>query len=181
LNPEVIAAWGEILRRAPAAHLLLKNGLLQRATVVDYIRKAFVAQGVGAERLHFSGRSSHFDFLGAYGEVDVALDPFPYNGGTTTSEALWQGVPVICFDGDRWAARQGVSLLRAAGLEEFVAADLEGYVEKAVGWANEAGSWGRLGALRAGMRGQLLGAAVCDTVGFARNMEALYLGFVGEG
>ena len=111
----------------------------------------------------------------------MALDPFPYNGGTTTSEAPWQGVPVICFDGDRWAARQGVSLLRAAGLEEFVAADLEGYVEKAVGWANEAGSWGRLAALRAGMRGQLLGSAVCDTVGFARNMEALYLGFVGEG
>ena len=129
LNPGVIAAWGEILRRAPTAHLLLKNGLLQRTTVVDYIRKAFVAQGVAGERLHFSGRSSHFDFLEAYGEVDVALDPFPYNGGTTTSEALWQGVPVICFDGDRWAARQGVSLLRAAGLEEFAAADLGGYVD----------------------------------------------------
>ena len=63
LNPGVIAAWGEILRRAPSARLLLKNGLLQRTTVVEYIRTAFLAQGVGAERLHFSGRSSHFDFF----------------------------------------------------------------------------------------------------------------------
>ncbi len=178
LNPGVIAAWAEILRRAPSARLLLKNGLLQRTTVVDYIRKAFVAHGVGAERVQFSGRSSHFDFLGAYGEVDVALDPFPYNGGTTTSEALWQGVPVICFEGDRWAARQGVSLLRAAGLEEYAAGDLRGYVEKAVGLAGDPGN---LGALRAGMRERLLDSAVCDTAGFAREMEGLYLGFLGEG
>ncbi len=178
LNPGVIAAWGEILRRAPSARLFLKNGLLQRTTVVDYIRKAFVAQRVAAERLHFSGQSSHFDFLGAYGEVDVGLDPFPYNGGTTTSEALWQGVPVICFEGDRWAARQGVSLLRAAGLEEFAAVDLRGYVERAVGLADCAGD---LGALRAGMRRRLLGSSVCDTVGFAREMEGLYLRFQGEG
>ena len=154
--------------------------MLQRTTVVDYIRTAFVAQGVAGGRLHFSGRSSHFDFLEAYGEVDVALDPFPYNGGTTTSEALWQGVPVICFDGDRWAARQGVSLLRAAGLEEFAAADLGGYVEKAVGWAKEGERWAGLAALREGMRGRLLGSAVCDTAGFARNMEGLYLRFLAE-
>ena len=169
-------AWATFV--ALSARLLSKNGLPQRTTVVDYIRKALVAQGVAAERVHFSGRSSHFDFLGAYGEVDVALDPFPYNGGTTTSEALWQGVPVICFEGDRWAARQGVSLLRAAGLEEFAAVDLRGYVEKAVGLADCAGD---LGALRAGMRGRLLGSAVCDTAGFAREMEGLYMGFLGEG
>lgn len=178
LNPGVIAAWGEILRRAPSARLFLKNGLLQRTTVMDYIRKAFVAQGVAAERLQFSGRSSHFDFLAAYGEVDVALDPFPYNGGTTTSEALWLGVPVICFDGDRWASRQGVSLLRAAGLEEFAAGDLRGYVEKAVELAGDPGD---LGELRAGMRERLLESAVCDTAGFAREMEELYLGFLREG
>lgn len=155
--------------------------LLQRTTVVDYIPKFFVGQGGSGERRHCSGRSSHFDFLEAYGEMDVALDPFPYNGGTTTSEALWQGVPVICFDGDRWAARQGVSLLRAAGLEEFAAANLGGYLEMAVGWANEAVKWGGLAALREGMRGRLLGSAVCDTVGFARNLEGLYLRFLGEG
>jgi len=74
LKPGVIAAWGEILRPAPGADLLL---LPQRTTKVDYIREAFVAQGAAAERLHFSGRSSHFDFLGVYGEVDVVLDPFP--------------------------------------------------------------------------------------------------------
>ena len=82
------------------------------------------------------------------------------------------------FDGDRWASRQGASLLRAAGLEEFAAADLRGYVEKAVGLA---GDPGKLGALRAGMRERLLGSAVCDTAGFAREMEGLYLRFVGEG
>jgi len=85
------------------------------------------------------------------------------------------------LDGDWWSARQGVSLLWAAGFEEFTTLDSGGYVEKAVGLANDAGRSGRLGALRERMQGHLLESAVCETVEFARNMDALYVRFVGPG
>lgn len=168
LTPEVLAAWAEILRRAPSARLMLKNGLFQRPRNQDTVLEVL------KERVAMEGRSPHFEYLAAYAEVDIALDPFPYNGGTTTTEALWQGVPVVCFDGDRWAARQGVSLLRTAGLEEFTAPDLRGYIELAVALANDPGTPVRLAELRAGMRERLRGSAVCDTAGFARAMEELY-------
>jgi predicted O-linked N-acetylglucosamine transferase (SPINDLY family) len=136
---------------------------------------------VELSRVRFEGRSPHYEFLAAYGGVDIALDPFPYNGGTTTTEAIWQGVPVVCFDGDRWAARQGASLLRTAGLGEFVAEDAAGYVELAVRLANDPETPGRLAELRRGMRARLKGSAVCDTARFAREMEELYLRFAGQG
>ena len=106
--------------------------------------------------------------------MDVALDTFPYSGGTTTTEGLWQGVPVITFSGDRWAARTTESLLRAAGLAEFVAADLKGYISMAVSMAQDAGTPARLAELRRNLRDRLRASAACDTVGLARNLEHIY-------
>jgi predicted O-linked N-acetylglucosamine transferase (SPINDLY family) len=106
--------------------------------------------------------------------VDVALDTFPYNGGTTTTESIWQGVPVIAFAGDRWASRTSASILRAGGLGDFVADDLKEYVALAVRLANSPEERPRLAALRANMREQLLASSVCDTRRFAREMEDIY-------
>jgi predicted O-linked N-acetylglucosamine transferase (SPINDLY family) len=171
LNPAVLAAWAEILRRAPHSRLVLKNSLLHRPSVRQHLLDAFEAHGIAPDRLSCSGRAPHYDFLAAYADVDVALDPFPYNGGTTTMEALWQGVPVLCFDGDRWAARQGVSLLRNAGLPQFAAPDLPTYIHTAVALAQDPEP---LAALRSNLRHHLQNAPVCNSAAFARHMESLY-------
>jgi protein O-GlcNAc transferase len=172
LNPAVLAAWAEILRRAPHSRLVLKNSLLHRPSVHQHLLAAFQSHGIAPDRISCSGRAPHYDFLAAYADVDVALDPFPYNGGTTTMEALWQGVPVLCFDGDRWAARQGVSLLRNAGLPQFAAPNLPAYIDAAVALAEDPMP---LATLRPNLRHHLQQASVCNSAAFARAMEDLYL------
>ena len=105
-----------------------------------------------ADRLVLEGPADHYEFLGRYAAVDVALDTFPYNGGTTTAEALWQGVPVLTFQGDRWVSRTSASLLLEAGLPEFVAPDLESYVARAIELAWQPDAPARLSELRRGLR-----------------------------
>ena len=103
LTDEVIAAWAKILRQAPEAKLFVKNGDLGDATNRAALEERFARWEIAPERLLLDGPAPHQEFLAAYGRVDIALDTFPYNGGTTTMEALWQGVPVLSFNGDRWA------------------------------------------------------------------------------
>lgn len=174
ITDEVLAAWAEILRRCPAARLLLKNADLGVASHQQYLRDKLAALGVAAERLAFSGPERHYDFLDAYRRVDVALDTFPYNGGTTTTEAIWQGVPVVAFDGDRWASRTSATILREAGLADWVADDLDGYVRAAEAWGDAPQAAPRLAELRAAMRENVRRAPVCNTAAFSRSMEELY-------
>jgi predicted O-linked N-acetylglucosamine transferase (SPINDLY family) len=88
---------------------------------------------------------------------------------------LWQGVPVLTFNGDRWAARTSRSLLLAAGFPEWVADDRAGYVARAIEFANDPQSPERLAALRFGMRGRLSASPACDCVGLCRALEEIYL------
>lgn len=174
LTGEVLAAFAEILRRAPNARIVLKNADLGVASHRDFVREKLARLGVAGERVALSGPDAHYAFLDAYRDVDVALDTFPYNGGTTTTEAIWQGVPVAAFDGDRWASRTSATILREAGLGDWVAADLPGFVESAVAWGDAARVAGQLADLRRSMRARLRASSVCDTHGFARAMEGLY-------
>ncbi len=132
ITPPVVNAWSRILRRSPGARLLLKNSTLGSEVNREFLWRRFEECGVARQRIIMEGPAEHFDYLAAYRRIDVALDTFPYNGGTTTSEAIWQGVPVLAFRGDRWAARQSASILRAAELREFVAEDVDDYVERGV-------------------------------------------------
>jgi predicted O-linked N-acetylglucosamine transferase (SPINDLY family) len=174
ITPEVVAAWSAILRQAPRSTLLLRNAGLETEGMREFVRARFEAEGIGADRLDLEGPAEHDEFLRTYGRIDVALDPFPYNGGTTTTEALWQGVPVVSFRGDRWAARTSASLELAAGLGEFVAADREGYVALAVELARNPEIPGRLAELRRNMRDRLRQSAACDAAGLARHLERIY-------
>jgi protein O-GlcNAc transferase len=183
MTPPVIEAWAQILTRAPRATLLLKNAALAHDENREHLSQRFQQCGVTADRVMFEGPAEHHDFLGAYSRIDVALDTFPYNGGTTTSEALWQGVPVLTFHGDRWASRTSASILVAAGLETLVARDVDDYVERGVRLATDPDTPQHLAAQRREMRARLLASRLCDTAGFARAMEEIYrqLGQVNGG
>ena len=175
ITPNVVEAWSRILRECPGTRLLLKSVALGQPEAREFVRGMFARSAVPADRLLLEGPADHYDFLGRYSDVDLALDTFPYNGGTTTTEALWQGVPVLTFSGDRWASRTSASLLREAGLPEFVASDQEGYVAHAIALAHATDTPSRLDQLRRGMRDRLRAAPVCDTIRFARDMEEEYL------
>jgi protein O-GlcNAc transferase len=179
LTDAVVAAWARILRGAPTAALFIKNGALDDSSTRTDLLDRLARHGVRASRVTLEGRAEHFEFLRAYDRIDIALDTFPYNGGTTTTEALWQGVPVLAFDGDRWAARTSRSLLLAAGLQDWVMPDLESYVQHAIALAADPATPARLAILRAEMRDRLRATAACDCAGMCRAMEAFYESVAG--
>jgi protein O-GlcNAc transferase len=174
ITNEVVAAWSRILRQSPTSLLALKNQVLGSPASREFVHRLFERNGIARERVRLEGPADHFQFLRMYDEIDLALDTFPYNGGTTTTEAIWQGVPVLSFWGDRWVSRTSASILRAADLGEFVVRDLEEYVSFASQLAGSPNTWERLARLRRGMRSQLLNSPVCDTHTFAREMEQIY-------
>jgi predicted O-linked N-acetylglucosamine transferase (SPINDLY family) len=174
LTDNVVAAFARILLGAPAARLFIKNGALSDPSTRADLSRRLREAGIAASRFTLSGRSEHYDFLEAYGLVDIALDTFPYNGGTTTTEALWQGVPVLSFDGDRWASRTSKSLLHAAGLADWVMADEAAFIARAIDLANDPATPAMLAELRHAMRARLAASAVCDAAGLCRALEEFY-------
>ena len=114
---------------------------------------------------------SQGNHLALYGRIDIALDTFPYNGATTTCEAMWMGVPVVTLAGESHAGRVGVSLLHRVGLDDLVASDLDGYVDAAAGLA---GDHERLGELRSALRARMRRSSLCDAQTFTRELEAAY-------
>ena len=169
LNPAVLESWAAILARVPGAQLLIKFRHLEGGGAAAHLRAAAAAAGIAAERLVLEGASPHPEALAAYARVDIALDPFPFNGGTTTCEALWMGVPVISFPGATMAGRMGASFIAAAGLPELVARDRAGMVDVAVALASELD---RLAALRAGLRARMAASPLCDGPRFMAGFEA---------
>jgi protein O-GlcNAc transferase len=168
ITPRAIAAWAQILRESPRSLLVLRGSALKSEGARRYIAEAF---GPLAERVRLYGPANHYEFLETYNQIDIALDTFPYNGGTTTTEAIWQGVPVVSFWGDRWVSRTSASILRAGNLGRFVNRDLDGYIAQAIALAN---SPDELLGLRRNMRAGLRASPVCDGETFARNMERIY-------
>ena len=174
ITDAAIAAWAAILRAAPHSTLLLRNARLDEASNREVLCRRFAALGIPPERLRLAGRAEHFAFLETYAQIDIALDTFPYNGGTTTMEALWQGVPVLCFNGDRWASRTSRSLVRAAGLEDWVMPTREAYVARAIALATAPETPRHLAVLRHNMRARLLASPACDGVALCHEMEDIY-------
>jgi predicted O-linked N-acetylglucosamine transferase (SPINDLY family) len=175
LDDALVAAWARILAAAPASRLFLKNATLEDASSRGHLRARLEQAGIAQDRVELSGRDDHFDFLAAYGQIDIALDTFPYNGGTTTCEALWQGVPVLAIAGDRWVNRVSASILKASDLGDWVTPDVDAFVRRAADLANDPETPGRLAALRSGMRDRLRRAPICDGEALTRSLEAIYV------
>jgi protein O-GlcNAc transferase len=174
ITPRVIDAFAQILRSAPSARLLLKSSFLHDSGNRAAVLEKFSRKGISPERLLLEGPEEHYKFLKAYSRVDLALDTFPYNGGTTTMEALWQGVPVLAFRGDRWVGRISQSLLCAAGLLDWVEPSRAGYIRRAINLAQASGTTRALADLRTRMRENLSRSAACDSANLCRQLEEHY-------
>jgi predicted O-linked N-acetylglucosamine transferase (SPINDLY family) len=171
IGPATVAAWAAILKRVPEAWLFLKAKPLADEGTRRRLAGRFAEHGIDPDRLVMTGWIVDGNHLAVYKRIDVGLDTFPYNGTTTTCEALWMGVSVVTLAGDRHAARVGASLLTRAGLDDLIAQSPEVYVERAVALA---GDPARLGALRAGLRDTVARSALSDAQGFTRTLEAAY-------
>ncbi len=178
LSDPFFGAAAQLLAAVPHSRLLLKAKSLGIASVAQRVKERFTALGIDSSRLVLLGwEATAADHLAIYKRVDIALDSFPYNGTTTTCEAMWMGAPVVTLQGDRHAGRVGASLLGSVGLTELVAQDVDEYVRIA---ARLAGDLPRLAALRAGMRQRMRASALLDEQGFMRELEEAYLGMWRE-
>lgn len=169
IHDGVIDLWARILRETPGSRLFLKTQALAMPSVQARVRDAFAAHGIAPERLRLEPAAPRGELLKAYGEVDIALDPFPYTGGTTTAEALWMGVPVVTLRGERLLARIAASIVTASGHAQWVADSHETYAATVHQLAADLPA---LAAARAALRGQVEASALCDAPRFTRHFEA---------
>lgn len=170
LTPDVVDAWAGVLSDVPGARLLLKSQALGDAAVIADVQARFAAQGITSDRLELvAWTASRAEHLALYRRVDVGLDTFPYNGTTTTCEAMWMGVPVVTLAGGRHAARVGAALLTRVGLSDLIARDVVAYRRIAVALAMDTG---RRTELRAGLRERMRRSPLGDPAGLAAAVEA---------
>jgi protein O-GlcNAc transferase len=170
ISGSTLRLWGELLAAMPEARLVLKSSGMEP----ERHRAQFAAAGLPMDRIELLPMAPDIpSHLACYSRIDVALDPFPYNGTTTTCEALWMGVPVVALAGDRHIARVGASLLTAVGHPEWIAASPEEYVRIAVALARDTEA--RRG-LRTGLRDALLRSALLDHSGQAQRFASALRG-----
>jgi predicted O-linked N-acetylglucosamine transferase (SPINDLY family) len=168
VNDQVLELWGRILERVPNSRLFLSAppGSMRKS-----IERTFSHHGISSERLEFRWREPWAEFIGSYGRIDVALDPFPYNGWITTCDALWMGVPIVTLSGRTAVGRGGRSILSNIGLSELVAETPDEYVKIASALARDPG---RLREMRAGLRERMERSPLRNGRGFARDVEEAY-------
>lgn len=171
LSPASIALWAKVLRVLPESLLLLKAPSLKDTTVQARFAALFVEQGIAQERLLFRGPSGLDEMMQEYGDMDIALDPMPYNGGTTTLQALWMGVPVVSLTGSNFVGRMGASFLNTLGHNDWTADNEAGYVKAAV---KLAGNCAALRQNRRLLRAQMASSPLCDIDAYVDNLQNLY-------
>jgi len=175
---QVVKIWSKILQSVPNSHLLLKSKQLSDAKTKSRYIEMFKHEGIPENRLELyswlPGKEEHMEL---YNSIDIGLDPFPYNGTTTTCEALWMGVPVITMFGNLHAGRVGASIMTHANLENLIAMGTDEYVNMAVKYANNTDY---LVKLRNELRSKILRSALCDNNAFAKNIEKAYQEMYGQ-
>jgi len=169
LNATVLETWAELLLRVPESRLMIIVG--HGVAGHDALRRRFALCGIDSERLELVPRLSRAEYLQGMSTVDIALDPFPFNGHTTTCDCLWQGVPVLTLSGDSYRSRFGGSGLHTLGLHEWIATGRQQYVE--IG-ARQALDIAGLSTLRHELRARMAASPLLDHSGFTRRLEAAY-------
>jgi predicted O-linked N-acetylglucosamine transferase (SPINDLY family) len=170
VTDDTLAVWAKILTQVPDSRLFIKSVYLDDPEVKKNVLERLASAGIAEDRVEISGFfAATQDHLAAYNRVDVALDTLPYNGTTTTCEALWMGVPVVSLVGDRHAARVGLSLLTAIGHAEWAAENEDAYVEKAFTLAQDRALRSKL---RESLRCEVSASILCDHARQATRFEA---------
>jgi predicted O-linked N-acetylglucosamine transferase (SPINDLY family) len=168
LTPRTIALWAKVLKAVPASRLLLKAPSFNDGGAVAAFKARFAAQGIDASRLEFRGPVGLTDMMAEYEDVDIALDTVPYNGGTTTMQALWMGVPVVVLAGQHFVSRMGASFMTALRLDDWVARDDDHYVAVAAEMARDRQA---LLELKRGLRARQQAALAWDIDRHARALQ----------
>lgn len=172
IGPSQIHLWSRVLAATPGSRLMLKNSALSTPSVIQRLQTVFAESGISTDRLDLVATTrTSLEHLECYNRVDIALDTFPYNGTTTTCEALWMGVPVVTLAGETHVTRVGLSLLTNVGLSDLVAHDPGTYVEIAT---NVARDLPRLAVLRSGLRDRMKKSPLMDAPRLAQNIESAY-------
>ncbi|UUX51357.1 hypothetical protein NUH88_06585 [Nisaea acidiphila] len=170
LTDDTLGLWSAVMEAVPASRLLLSYRGFDDPGVQAGIRAVMGKEGIAPERLSFETNRFHEEFLGGYGEVDIALDTLPYSGGLTTCEALWMGVPVVTLaTQDHFAGRHSLSHLSNAGFPNWAVESRADFVGLARALAADAG---RLARIRQSLRAAVASSALCDQARYTRNVES---------
>ncbi len=171
IQPHIMELWARILKSTEKSRLLLKFGGGDDEAVREHYFGRLENLGISRQRVEICGRKPIIEHFKLYGRMDIALDTHPYNGTTTTCEAMWMGVPTISLVGDAHASRVGLSILSRVGLADFAASTLEEYVAKAVAFSSEIDN---LAKIRTSLRAMMFNSPLCDKQGFTRSLEDAY-------
>jgi predicted O-linked N-acetylglucosamine transferase (SPINDLY family) len=169
ISPTTVRLWKDVLAACSGSRMIIKATSLGDSPTRELAAKRFASLGLPMDRVELIGpTATQQEHLATYARIDVALDTFPYNGTTTTCEALAMGVPVISLFGAHHASRVGLSILSAAGFEQWATNDSTCFVQAACGVANQAASY------RLALRDRLRASTLCDGRGIARKIESAY-------
>jgi predicted O-linked N-acetylglucosamine transferase (SPINDLY family) len=166
VTDEVIAVWSEILKRIPDARFVMRTKALKDAETRARIHAAFAGQGIDTARVDLLPPGSQLEMLHSYSLMDIALDPFPTAGGTTTCETILMGVPVVSYAGDRFSCRISASYLTSVNLEGLIAKDIPPYIDLAQRAVKDIP---RLARVRAGLRGRMTASPLTNATRFAES------------
>lgn len=170
INDPLLEVWSRILQNVPNSRLLIKAKPVDDTEIRGQLLARFKKHGIGGERLDIRGWVTGNHLL-SYHEVDLGLDPFPFNGGATSFESLWMGVPFISLTGHNFVSRMGVRHLSCVGLADFIADDVENYISLAI---EKAQKMQNLSSLRRELRARLLSSPLMDGPNFVGNLERAY-------
>ena len=169
ISEATLDLWARVMSLTPGSKLMLKSRAVEDISVTIQIGREFSRRGIAPERIEYAGFSGgDAEYLRSYHAVDIALDPFPYNGATVTCDALWMGVPVVARRGNTHASRVASSILRAAGGDEWIAGSDDAYVEIA---SRLAADVQLLRRSRAGFRDRMRRSSLMDEMGYVRRFE----------
>ncbi len=168
VSPAALETWGKLLLAVPGSRLLIHAN---PGSHRDKAKMFLAAMGVEPARCDFAPAGTLEQYFAHYHQIDIALDPFPYAGGTTTCDALWMGVPVVTLRGFHAVGRGGVSILSNLGHPEWIAQDKIQYIDIAARLARDLP---RVAELRGRLRDEMRTSRVMDAPAFARNIESAY-------